>query len=304
MKSLLLLILLLVPFQLMALDVPPLAGRVNDLAGVLSAESRQQLEGRLAAFERETSNQVVILTVPSLQGDTIDQFTIHVADIWKPGVKGKDNGVLLVLAQAERKLRIEVGRGLQGALPDITSAQIIRNVMGPYLKNNDFDQALSRGVESIIGATKGEFKGTGFTTRSSTATRQYPSIVVMALGTLVAIAIMGLVSLYLGAAAGAIGFPLATYLAFPAAGEVLLLVVALGGGVVGYLLSGAVVTLFTGGGGFGGSGGPGGGFGGGFLGGFFGGFFGGGGGGGPSGGGDDFSGGGGGFDGGGSSDDF
>ncbi len=307
MKSLVFCILLLVmPLRLMALEVPPLTAQVTDLAGVLSAPVRLQLERQLAAFERETSTQVVLLTLPSLEGEGIDQVAVRVAERWQLGVKGKDNGVLLLLAKGERKVRIEVGKGLQGVLPDVAAAQIIRNVMAPYLKNNNFDAGISHGIDSILTATKGEFTGNGYVTRNQTAVRHHPSLVVMVLGTLVAIAIMGLVSLYLGAVAGAIGFPLVTSVAFPGTGEVMLVLAAVGGGIVGYLLSGAVVKLSKGGGGFGGGGGSGGSLSGGFLGGFIGGFFGGGGGGnaGPPEGGGGFSGGGGGFDGGGSSDDY
>jgi uncharacterized protein len=303
---LLIIILLLFPAQLQALEAPPLTGRVNDLARVLSPESQQLLEQKLAAFERETSNQVVVLTVPSLQGDDIDPFSIRVADAWKIGQKGRDNGVLLVIAKEERKVRIEVGMGLQGVLPDITAGQIIRDVMRPYLKSGNYDQGIAAGVDSIIAATKGEFKGTGQTARQNSARKSSPSFFTMLLGAVVAVAVFGLFSRYLGGAVGAIGFPLATYLAFPGLGLVTLLLLAAGGLVAGFLLSTVVSGILGGGGGFGGGGGGfGGGLGGGFLGGFLGGFCGGGGGGGGSSGGDDgFSGGGGGFDGGGSSDDF
>lgn len=288
--------LFLFPGQLAALEAPPLAGRVNDLARMLSPEAQQRLEQKLAAFERETSNQVVVLTVPSLQGDDIDRFSIRVADAWKIGQKGRDNGVLLVVAQAERKVRIEVGMGLQGVLPDITAGRIIRDVMRPFLKDGNYDQGIAAGVDGIIAATKGEFKGTGQTARSHTAKKSSPSFATMLLGAVVAVAVLGLFSRYLGGAAGAVGFPLATYLAFPALGAVTFLLLALGGLVAGLLLSKIVSSLLGGGGGFGGFGG---GFGGGWGGGFYG-----GGGGGSFGGDDGFSGGGGGFDGGGSSDDY
>jgi uncharacterized protein len=286
-------VLLLFPAQLPALEVPQLAGRVTDLARMLSPESLQRLDQRLAAFERETSNQIAVLTVPSLQGDDIDRFSIRVAEAWKIGQKGRDNGVLLVIAQAERKVRIEVGMGLQGVLPDITAGRIIRDVMRPYLKSGNYDQGIAAGVESIIAATKGEFKGTGGATGQRSSRKSSPSFVTMLLGAAVAVAVLGLFSRYLGGAVGAIGLPLATYLAFPGMGLVTLLLLAAGGLVAGFLLSMAVAGLLGGGGG-----GYGGGFGGGWGGGFFG------GGGGSAGGDDDFSGGGGGFDGGGSSDDF
>jgi uncharacterized protein len=293
-KNLLLIILLLLfPAQLTALEAPQLTGRVNDLARMLPPESLQRLEQRLAAFERETSNQVVVLTLPSLQGDDIDQFSIRVADAWKIGQKGRDNGILLVIAQAERKVRIEVGLGLQGVLPDITAGRIIRDVMRPYLKSGNYDQGISAGVDSIIAATKGEFKGTGQPARQHSARKSSPSFITMLLGAVVAAAVLGLFSRYLGGAAGAIGLPLATYLAFPGMGLVTLLLLAVGGLAAGFLLSMAVSGMLGGGGG-GGFGGFGGGWGGGYF----------GGGGGSTGGDDGFSGGGGGFDGGGSSDDY
>lgn len=291
---LLIIVLLLLPAQLVALEAPPLTGRVNDLARMLSQESLQRLEEKLAAFERETSNQVVVLTLQSLQGDDIDQFSIRVAEAWKIGQKGRDNGVLLVIAQAERKVRIEVGMGLQGVLPDITAGRIIRDVMRPHLKSGNYDQGVAAGVDGIIAATKGEFKAAGQTSRQHKAQKSSPPFITMLLGAAVAVAVLGLFSRYLGGAAGAVGVPLATYLAFPGMGMVTLLLLAVGGLFAGLLLSMVISGMFGDGGGSGF-----GGFGGGFGGGFFG------GGGGSSGGGDDgFSGGGGDFDGGGSSDDY
>src|SRR6185369_13473826 len=157
-RFLILAIPVLMPFSATALDVPQLAGRINDYARVLSPEAATRLERKLAAFEQEQSTQVVVLTVPSLQGEDIDQFTIRVADQWKIGQKGSDNGVLLVLAQAERKVRIEVGMGLQGVLTDLAAGRIIRDVMRPYLKSGNFDQGITAGVDAIMAATKGEFK--------------------------------------------------------------------------------------------------------------------------------------------------
>lgn len=283
--------LLLCPCQLLALEAPPLAGRVSDLAKLLSPEALQRLERKLAEFERETSNQVAVLTVPSLQGDNIDQFSIRVAEAWKIGQKGKDNGVLLVIAQAERKVRIEVGMGLQGVLPDITSGRIIRDVMRPHLKSGNYDQGVTVGIDSIISATKGEFKGSGQSGRHPVAKKSSsPSLLTMLLGSVVVVAVLGLFSRYFGGVAGAIAFPMASYFAFPTLGLVTLLVIAFAGLVAGVLLSLFVSSLFGGGGGgYGGFGG----FGGGFY-----------GGGGSSGGGDSFTGGGGDFDGGGASDDY
>ncbi len=292
MKTLALLItLMLLPLQLLALDAPPLTGRVNDQAKMLSPDTQQRLEQKLAAFELETSNQVVVLTVPSLQGDDIDQFAIRVAESWKIGQTGRDNGVLLILAQAERKVRIEVGMGLQGVLPDITASRIIRETMRPYLKSGNFDQGIAVGVDAIIAATKGEFKGDVQPHRKPSV-KKSQSISKIFMAVAVAAAVIGLFSRYLGSAAGAVGLPLAASMAFPGLGLLTLLLLAVVGLVGGYLLSMLVSGLLGGGGGGGG---------------FYGGGWGGGGfygSGGSFGGGDSFSGGGGDFDGGGSSDDY
>lgn len=290
-RILLVLLLMLVPLQLLALDVPPLSGRVNDRAGLLSPETAAALEQKLAAFERDQSTQIVVLTIPSLQGDDIDQFAIRAAEQWKIGQAGKDNGVLLILAQAEHKVRIEVGMGLQGVLPDITASRIIRDVMRPHLKNGDFNQGISAGTDAIISATKGEFKAAPTDTVRKSQ-RKSTSAVTIILIAMVAALILSTFSRYLGSLAGGIGLPLATWLAFPGIGTVTLAVIALAGLVAGWLIS----SLFSsgGGGGFMGGGGWGGGF------------YGGGGWGGGSAGGDSggFSGGGGQFDGGGSSGDY
>jgi uncharacterized protein len=290
MRILLLTILLLMPLPLLALDAPQLNGRVNDYARLLSPEAASRLEQKLAAFERDQTTQLVVLTVPSLQGDDIAQFSIRVADQWKIGQKGKDNGVLLILTQAEHKVRIEVGMGLQGVLPDITTAQIIRNVMSPLLKSNDFDQGINAGVDAILAATKGEFKASPQDTARKHRTRSSSPTTYFLLAAVAAV-ILGSYARPLGGIAGAAGLPLAAYFAFPGAGLTLLLILTAVGFGGGLLLS----LLFSGmsGGGGGGNFGGGGGWGGGF--------FGGGSSGGDSGG---FSGGGGGFDGGGASGDW
>jgi uncharacterized protein len=280
--------LLLIPCVAGALDAPQLNGRVNDLAKMFSPEATTRLEQKLARFERETTNQIAILTIPSLQGDNIDQFAIRVAEQWKLGQQGKDNGVLLILAQAERKVRIDVGMGLQGVLPDITASRIIREVMRPHLKTGNFDQGIDTGIDAIMAATKGEFKASPKDTvkRTNKNKSSFPAFLVI---TVIVAVVCGLISRYLGGAAGAIGLPLAASVAFPGLSVLMLFLLALAGLIAGFLLS--VFLAGMSGGGFGGGG--------------FGGYWGGGFGGGSGGsGGDSFSGGGGGFDGGGSSDDY
>ena len=140
-----------------ATEVPYLGGRVNDNAGLLTSETSAALEAMLKAHEDSTSNQVVVLTVNTLEGEEIEPFAIKVAETWKLGQKGKDNGVLLLVSKNERKVRIEVGRGLEGNLTDLTCGRIIRHEIVPRFKEGDFDGGVRAGVESILAAIAGEY---------------------------------------------------------------------------------------------------------------------------------------------------
>jgi len=139
-----------------ALDVPPLRGRVNDLARMLPPDRAQQLEERLRQFEQETSHQIVIVTVPTLEGDPIEDFGIRVAEAWRIGQKGTANGAILIIAQKERKIRIEVGRGFEGILPDATASRIIREVIAPRFQESDYAGCIDAGIDAIIEVTRGE----------------------------------------------------------------------------------------------------------------------------------------------------
>lgn len=141
---------------LSALEVPPLRGRVNDLAGLMPAARVQALEERLASFEKETGHQVAVLTIPSLEGEDLEGFSIRVAESWKIGKRGFDNGVILLIAKNERKLRIEVGYGLEGVLPDALASRIIREIIVPSFRANDFAGGIEAGVEAILKVTRGE----------------------------------------------------------------------------------------------------------------------------------------------------
>ncbi len=150
----------LLPFfcaTLWALEVPPLAGRVNDNAGMLPADVKTRLEAKLAALEKSDSTQIVVLTVPSLQGDSIEDFSLRVAEKWAIGKRGRDNGALLVVAKEDRELRIEVGYGLEGKLTDALSNRIIRNIIVPRFREGDFAGGVEAGVDAMIAAVKGEF---------------------------------------------------------------------------------------------------------------------------------------------------
>lgn len=140
-----------------ALDVPPLKARVNDYADILSAGTEQQLESLLYLFEQEETTQIVVLTISSLEGDNLESFSLRVVEEWKVGQKDLDNGALLLIAKEDRKLRIEVGYGLEGSLTDLVSGQIIRKIITPKFKEGNFDQGIIAGVTAIMSVVKGEF---------------------------------------------------------------------------------------------------------------------------------------------------
>lgn len=136
--------------------VPALSAAVTDLSGLLNAAQKNELEQRLRAFSAQKGSQVAILIVPSTKPETIEQYAIRVAEQWKLGRKGVDDGVLIVLASADREVRIEVGYGLEGALPDVTAKRIIEEVMTPYFKQNDYFGGLKAGSEKVIAVVEGE----------------------------------------------------------------------------------------------------------------------------------------------------
>lgn len=140
------------------LVLPPVPDQfVYDPTGLLSIPVRQQLQQKLEQFERESSNQVLVAIVPDLQGETIEDFGIRLAERWKPGQKGRDNGVILLVARQERKARVEVGYGLEGALPDAVTKSILENEVLRGFKAGNFDGGISAGVTAILQATRGEY---------------------------------------------------------------------------------------------------------------------------------------------------
>ncbi|MBI5848950.1 MAG: TPM domain-containing protein [Nitrospirae bacterium] len=141
-----------------ALEVPKLLGRVNDYAGMLSPQTKSTLEQQLKTVEQSDSTQIVIVTIPSLQGEVLEQFSIKVAEKWKIGQKGKDNGVILLVSKNDRKMRIEVGRGLEEKITDLRAGRIIDEVIKPRFKAGDYDGGITEGIASIIAASRGEFR--------------------------------------------------------------------------------------------------------------------------------------------------
>jgi uncharacterized protein len=146
---------LVVPSCLLARDVPFLSGRIVDEAGIIPADVRQRIEPKLAAFEQKTGAQVVVLTVASLQGDPIEDFSIRAAQTWKLGQAGKNNGVIFLIARDDRLLRIEVGYGLEPELTDAESGRILDNTVRPAFRNGDFGGGIEQGVDAVLSALGG-----------------------------------------------------------------------------------------------------------------------------------------------------
>lgn len=136
--------------------IPPLTQRVTDLTGTLTAEQQAGLEARLQTFEQQKGSQIAILIVPTTQPEDIAQYSIRVVEAWKLGREKQDDGVLILLAKNDRKMRIEVGYGLEGAIPDVTAKRIISDVMAPYFRQGDFYGGLNAAVERIAALIDGE----------------------------------------------------------------------------------------------------------------------------------------------------
>jgi uncharacterized protein len=136
--------------------IPPLQAHVTDLTGTLTAEEQSQLESTLTAFEQRKGSQVAVLIVATTQPEEIEQYSIRVVDAWKLGRAKPDDGVLLLVAKDDHKLRIEVGQGLEGALTDATSNRIIDETMKPLLRQNQYFAAINAGVTQILKVVDGE----------------------------------------------------------------------------------------------------------------------------------------------------
>jgi uncharacterized protein len=136
--------------------VPELAGRVIDRTGTLTQTEQNEIARTIRYFEERKGSQIAVLIVPTTQPETIEQFGIRVAEQWKLGRKGIDDGVILIVARNDHRLRIEVGRGLEGAIPDITAGRVIREVISPRFYAGDFYDGIADGVDRLIGLVDGE----------------------------------------------------------------------------------------------------------------------------------------------------
>jgi len=159
-------LVLVIGFRLFADEVipPPPPAYFNDYAAVVSSGTATQLNRTLEDFERQTSEQILVAVFPKMQSDSsIEDYTVRVARSWQAGQKGKNNGAVLFVFVQDHKMFLQVGYGLEGVLPDALCKRIIDEQITPRFKAGDFDGGLTAGVQSILAATKGEYKGTGRT---------------------------------------------------------------------------------------------------------------------------------------------
>lgn len=189
-----------------ALEVPRLQGYVNDYAGMMSDGVRAQLENTLRDFEQTDSTQIVILTIPSLEDETLEEFSMKVAESWKIGQQGRDNGIILLVARQERRVRIEVGRGLEGRMTDLMAGRIIDLVIAPHFRRGDFDGGFVAGVNALIDGVRGEYRSPD--KRNRPAKDRIPQLTSLLIYGFILLAIFGRISRIMSGVVGAIGLPL------------------------------------------------------------------------------------------------
>lgn len=139
-----------------ALDLPRLTAHVNDYASLLPSEDAQKLEARLSSFEAKTKHQFALLIVPNMGGLPLEDYSIKVAEAWRLGDKQRDDGLLMVVAQQERKMRIEVGYGLEGDIPDAIAARVVRDILRPAFQRGDYAYGIAAAFDQLIRAAGGD----------------------------------------------------------------------------------------------------------------------------------------------------
>jgi uncharacterized protein len=169
------------------LDVPALNGRINDHAGLLSEKNESELTAYLAEYEHESGNQIAVLTIQSLHGENLEEYSIRVADSWKLGKATVDNGVLILVVKKERGIRIEVGYGLESSITDLEADRIIRESIMPAFAKSDFDKGIADAIREVRAAIEADSS-----TLQPSATQAAPSMV----STLMNVAFVGLLALF------------------------------------------------------------------------------------------------------------
>lgn len=200
---------LAVPIKAVALQVPELKGRVSDYADMISASTEDQIKALLADLERTDSTQIAVLTIDSLKGDSLEDFSIRVAEKWKIGQKGSDNGAILIIVKNDRLIRIEVGYGLEGKLTDLISGRIIRNIITPQFRMGRFDQGISDAVAAMADVVRGEYKAVRPVGRGRDRHEDGAPVALTAIALFFFINTLGRIKRSLGAAAGAVLAPIA-----------------------------------------------------------------------------------------------
>jgi uncharacterized protein len=220
-----------------ALEVPPLKARVNDYAELLSPAAERHIEALVERLEETDSTQIVVLTIPSLEGDSLEDFSIRTAEHWRIGRKGFDNGAILLVSRSDRKVRIEVGYGLEGRLTDLVSGRIIRDVIVPQFKAGRFDDGVVNGVKAMSEAVRGEFTAPAQPARRASA-NDVPVEILLFMGVffIVLVSRLGSVKRWLGAAAGGVLLPVFGMAAFAPRPMVMGALLVLGA-AVGYMIA-------------------------------------------------------------------
>jgi uncharacterized protein len=136
--------------------VPPVKARVTDLTGTLSVAQKGELESRIAAYEARRGSQIAVLILPTTKPEEIEQYSIRVAEAWKIGRKGVDDGLILIVAKDDRRMRIEVGYGLEGVIPDSLAKRVIEERIAPRFRDGDFYGGVRDGVDQLIKLAEGE----------------------------------------------------------------------------------------------------------------------------------------------------
>jgi len=208
--------------------VPALQRRVVDTASMLSPTTIRQLDDMLAALEASDSTQIVVLTIPSLEGENIEEFSLKVVEKWQIGQQEFDNGALLLIAKNDRKIRIEVGYGLEGSLTDLVAGRIIREIITPRFRDGNFDLGVIDGISAMIGSVKGEFDGSTLPAKNHEQSGDLYGFLVFFLFAFFSLGRLLRKHKWLAAAAGAIIAPLLGFSFFGFGFPVLLLLIPVG----------------------------------------------------------------------------
>jgi len=219
---------------LKALDLPALKGHVNDYADIISPAVKEKIESRLESIDESDSTQIVVVTINSLEGTPIEDFGIQLAEKWKIGQVRKDNGVLFIVSKTDKQMRIEVGRGLEGVLTDLRAGRIIDNVVRPRFQSGDYDAGFLDGTEAIIAACRGEFKND--TPKTSKGNGIGTPFILIIIGIYIAIVVLSNISRALASVAGGVALPLLVTFGLFHLGLIGIIVVALIGLLLGFII--------------------------------------------------------------------